>query len=164
MDSDVQSMLKKPTPPKQGSNFTYAVSEEPVEPEKAHGIDLERRDLPAQRQPSTPLPGPRIQPLSAVDTRRRETEKRIKRAFLLNAYPIMYIILWTPALMNRIAEASGHHSRALTIMQCSTQFVGLANAITYGMNEKVLTKLRERFGKKSVSRADQRQGHGMQRF
>ena len=157
-------MLKKPTSPKQSSNFTFAVSEEPLEPEKAHGIDLERRDSPAQRQPSIPLSGVRVQPLSAVDTRRRETEKRIKRAFLLNAYPIMYIILWIPALLNRFVDASGHRSRALTIMQCSTQFVGLANAITYGMNEKILTKLRERFGRKPVGRADQRQGQGMQRF
>lgn len=149
---------------KQRPNFTFAVSEEPVEPEQAHGIDLERRDLPAQRQPSIPLSGERVQPLSAADALRRETEKRIKRAFLLNAYPIMYIILWIPALLNRFVDASGHRSRALTIMQCSTQFVGLANAITYGLNEKVLTKLRERFGRKPGGRPDQRQVQGMQRF
>jgi hypothetical protein len=33
-----------------------------------------------------------------------------------------------------LVETTGHKSRTLSIMQCSTQFIGLANAITYGVN------------------------------
>lgn len=141
-------MSKESVSPKQRSNPTFAVSDKPVEPEHAHQLDLERRDSATQREQSIPLSEEGVQPLSAVDARRRETERCIRRAFLLNAYPIMYIILWLPAIMNRISDASGHRSRALTIMQCSTQFVGLANAITYGLNEKVPARLRERFGRR----------------
>ncbi|KAI9827296.1 MAG: hypothetical protein M1832_005434 [Thelocarpon impressellum] len=73
------------------------------------------------------------------------TERHIKKALLLNAYPIMYIILWIPGIANRIAEASGNPTQVLGIMQASTQYVGLANAITYGLNERVLEQLREAF-------------------
>lgn len=66
---------------------------------------------------------------------KRSVEKEIRRMLLLNAYPILYIILWAPGMINRLVEASGHKSRVLTILQCSTQFIGLANAITYGFNE-----------------------------
>ncbi|RMZ70324.1 glucose receptor git3 [Pyrenophora seminiperda CCB06] len=70
----------------------------------------------------------------------RNVEREIKRMLLLNAYPILYIILWTPGILNRLVEASGHKSRVLAIMQCSTQYIGFANAITYGFN-KHLRKL-----------------------
>ncbi|KAI9838738.1 MAG: hypothetical protein M1838_004538 [Thelocarpon superellum] len=70
------------------------------------------------------------------------TESQIKKTLLLNAYPIMYIILWLPGIANRIAEASGHPTIVLGIMQASTQYVGLANAITYGLNERILDQLR----------------------
>ncbi|EUC50283.1 hypothetical protein COCMIDRAFT_82260 [Bipolaris oryzae ATCC 44560] len=65
----------------------------------------------------------------------RNVEKEIQRMLLLNAYPILYVILWAPGLINRLVEASGHKSKTLTILQCSTQFIGLANALTYGFNE-----------------------------
>ncbi len=69
----------------------------------------------------------------------------IKRTLLLNAYPIAYIILWIPGIANRIAEATNHPSQILAVAQASTQFVGLANAITYGINERVLIQLKDVF-------------------
>jgi hypothetical protein len=48
---------------------------------------------------------------------------------------MLYIILWAPGILNRLLEATGHKSRVLTIMQCTTQYVGLANAITYGCSQ-----------------------------
>lgn len=87
----------------------------------------------------------RIRPFSVAELNQTQTEARIKKAFLLNAYPIMYIILWIPGIMNRIAEATGHPTRVLGIMQCTTQFVGLANAITYGLNEKIWPQLRQKY-------------------
>lgn len=81
----------------------------------------------------------------ATQTKPAVTETQINKALLLNAYPIMYIILWLPGIANRIVEATGHSSRLVTVLLASTQYVGLANAITYGMNERVLNQLRERF-------------------
>ncbi|KAF3929726.1 hypothetical protein AA313_de0209220 [Arthrobotrys entomopaga] len=69
--------------------------------------------------------------------------KRIRRILLLNAYPAMYIILWIPGIINRLIEASGSSSPVMQVLQASTQFVGLANAITYGWNERVGTQLRD---------------------
>jgi hypothetical protein len=66
---------------------------------------------------------------------RRNVDREIKKMLLLNAYPMLYIILWTPGIFNRLLEATGHASRVLTIMQCTTQYVGLANAITYGCSK-----------------------------
>ncbi len=72
-------------------------------------------------------------------------EAHIKKMLLLNAYPIWYIILWIPGIANRFVEATGHRSRVLAILQASTQYIGLANAITYGLNERILGQLKQRF-------------------
>ncbi|KAK6522422.1 hypothetical protein TWF281_002983 [Arthrobotrys megalospora] len=69
--------------------------------------------------------------------------RRVRRILLLNAYPAMYILLWIPGIVNRLIEASGGKSSAMQILQASTQFVGLANAITYGWNERVWRQLKD---------------------
>jgi hypothetical protein len=69
-------------------------------------------------------------------------EREIKKMLLLNAYPMLYILLWTPGILNRLVEATGHKSRVLAILQCTTQYVGLANAITYGFNEHLRRSVR----------------------
>lgn len=69
----------------------------------------------------------------------------IQRALLLNAYPLAYIILWLPGIANRLIEATGHECTATQFLQATTQLVGLANALTYGWNEKVAKQLKERF-------------------
>jgi hypothetical protein len=58
-------------------------------------------------------------------------DREIWKMLFLNMYPVTYLILWIPGIANRIAEAMGHDSRALVIMQSSTQFIGLANACVY---------------------------------
>ncbi|KAI4647831.1 hypothetical protein J4E93_004242 [Alternaria ventricosa] len=80
-------------------------------------------------------------------TSTKKVEREIKRMLLLNAYPILYIILWLPGILNRLVEAAGHPSYALSILQCSTQYIGFANAITYGFNEHLKTTLRRDFVK-----------------
>jgi hypothetical protein len=72
----------------------------------------------------------------------------IEKVLLLNAYPLLYIILLLPGLVNRLVEASGHSSQVVQVMQSTTQFVGLANAFTFGWNEEVARQLKNRFGKK----------------
>ncbi len=68
----------------------------------------------------------------------------IQRALLLNAYPLAYIILLLPGIANRLVEATGHSSIITQFMQATTQLVGLANALTYGWNERVAKQLKER--------------------
>ncbi|KAL4729588.1 hypothetical protein ACLX1H_004008 [Fusarium chlamydosporum] len=65
-----------------------------------------------------------------------EVEVEIKRMMLLNGYPFMYVLLWTPGLVNRLLEALGKPVSETTIaaLNTSTQFVGFANAATYGFN------------------------------
>ncbi|PUU74047.1 G protein-coupled glucose receptor regulating Gpa2-domain-containing protein [Tuber borchii] len=72
----------------------------------------------------------------------------VKKVFLMRAYPFFYVILLIPGIANRMVEASGRSSKVTQLLQASTQFVGLANAITYGWNEKILGELRERFGRR----------------
>jgi len=68
--------------------------------------------------------------------RSRQVERDVKRMLLMNGYPIMYVILWIPGLINRIMEASGGNmsSKVLAILQTSTQFIGFANSVTYGLS------------------------------
>jgi hypothetical protein len=74
----------------------------------------------------------------------RQMEREIKRMLLLNAYPIMYVILWIPGLVNRFLEATGNtsQSRVLAALQSSSQFIGLANALTYGFNTALRKKVK----------------------
>jgi hypothetical protein len=61
----------------------------------------------------------------------KSKEVHIQKLLLFNAYPIGYVLLWVPGIMNRFVELSGHSSRILAIAQASTQFVGLANACEF---------------------------------
>ncbi|KAF4416067.1 hypothetical protein CGGC5_v013090 [Colletotrichum fructicola Nara gc5] len=43
----------------------------------------------------------------SIDEQSRRLERRIKRMMFLNSYPILYILLWIPGLVNRVMEACG---------------------------------------------------------
>jgi hypothetical protein len=60
----------------------------------------------------------------------------LRKMLLMNGYPIAYIILWIPGIANRLAESVGQSPRWLTALQACTQYIGLINAITYGMSEQ----------------------------
>ncbi|KAL1638642.1 hypothetical protein SLS58_008760 [Diplodia intermedia] len=47
--------------------------------------------------------------------------REIRRMLLLNAYPIMWVLLWLPGMTNRLLEATGHKSKALAVLQSSTK-------------------------------------------
>lgn len=74
--------------------------------------------------------------LSYVRKKSRQTERDVKRMLMMNGYPILYVILWIPGMTNRILEASGSNttSRVLAVLQCSTQYIGFANSVTYGLS------------------------------
>ncbi|KAJ5041812.1 uncharacterized protein L3040_005378 [Drepanopeziza brunnea f. sp. 'multigermtubi'] len=82
---------------------------------------------------------------------KRDHQLSIQRAMLLHAYPIFWIVLWIPGIAMRITQASGGKSRFLEFAQSSTQFIGFANALTFGWNEKIgqqlQAKIRRNFGK-----------------
>ncbi|KAH7058925.1 G protein-coupled glucose receptor regulating Gpa2-domain-containing protein [Macrophomina phaseolina] len=83
--------------------------------------------------------------------RHAQVEREVCRMLLLNAYPVAYVILWLPGIADRIVEAAtGSAPRWLMILQSSTQFIGLANALTYGFNEH----MRRRNGR------EQNEGYG----
>jgi hypothetical protein len=83
-----------------------------------------------------------VTPFSYSHTASLERKQHeIRKMLLLNAYPIAYVILWIPGILNRVLELSGGESRLLRVLQSSTQYVGLANAITYGYNEGIKRQL-----------------------
>ncbi|KAF3932377.1 hypothetical protein ABW19_dt0202731 [Dactylella cylindrospora] len=119
------------------------------------------RDSPTPTTPVPPPPPPKKSrfknPFSHRRAELKEEKKkdpnaarssRVRKILLLNAYPAAYIILWIPGIVNRLVEASGGSSRVLQVLQASTQFVGLANAITYGWNERVGQQLRDYFSER----------------
>ncbi|KAL8420382.1 hypothetical protein RB594_003246 [Gaeumannomyces avenae] len=70
---------------------------------------------------------------------KRHMDREVQRMLLLNAYPILYVLLWIPGLINRLMEAAGHPltGRAAQALQSSSQYIGLANALTYGFNRHI---------------------------
>ncbi|KAL1845550.1 hypothetical protein Daus18300_014500 [Diaporthe australafricana] len=70
-------------------------------------------------------------------SRAHQVEKEIRRMLLLNAYPTLYVLLWIPGIVNRLMEATGatpSNPRAVAALQSTSQFVGFANALTFGVN------------------------------
>ncbi|KAH9224328.1 hypothetical protein DL95DRAFT_379269 [Leptodontidium sp. 2 PMI_412] len=90
---------------------------------------------------------PKVDPRNELMLRsqsQQDQQKSIQKAMLLHAYPIFYILLWLPGIAMRISQATGHYSYVLQVMQASTQFIGFANAITFGWNEKIGEQLRKK--------------------
>lgn len=84
----------------------------------------------------------------------RPIEREIRRMLLLNAYPIMYVILWIPGLVGRFMEATGHppSTRTIAALQVSTQFIGCANALTYGFDRHLRHNLEGIYVRKVLPR------------
>ncbi|KAG4412268.1 hypothetical protein IFR04_014594 [Cadophora malorum] len=90
---------------------------------------------------------PKIDPRNELMLRpqsQQDQQKSIQKAMLLHAYPIFYILLWLPGIAMRISQATGHYSYVLQVMQASTQFIGFANAVTFGWNEKIGEQLKRK--------------------
>ncbi|KAK8159520.1 G protein-coupled glucose receptor regulating Gpa2-domain-containing protein [Phyllosticta citrichinensis] len=114
-------------------------------------VDLFANPFPANEAvPSdgSPLPMGTAQPAASPGAgisgaaQSRKVEREVKRMMMLNAYPVLYVLLWIPGAVNRFFEASGHKVKWLAIAQSSTQYVGLANALTYGINEHLWRRIR----------------------
>lgn len=81
---------------------------------------------------------PNFEPLKETNASKN---RAIRRMLLLNGYPILYIILWIPGIVNRIVEiVKGKSPVWLEALQASTQLVGFANALTYAWNEQLYAR------------------------
>ncbi|KAF5561466.1 cyclic amp receptor 2 [Fusarium napiforme] len=89
-----------------------------------------------------------------------QVELEIQRMLLLNAYPFMYVLLWAPGLINRLMEASGNpNSKTINVaLQAPTQFIGLANALTYGFNHYLRDRLNDLYFRPVIARIKDRIG------
>lgn len=83
----------------------------------------------------------RVETYKTPETKRIERE--VKRMLLMNAYPIFYVLLSIPGLINRLLQASGSplSGRLLDALQASSAFIGFANAVTYGLNRHLRTRI-----------------------
>jgi hypothetical protein len=89
---------------------------------------LTRDPLALVRRPPPTNPTTTISPIIPPRRTIQAREAHIQKLLLFNAYPVAYIILWIPGILNRFIELTGHTSKTVEILQASTQFVGLANA------------------------------------
>lgn len=83
----------------------------------------------------------RIETSKAPETKRIERE--VKRMLLMNAYPIFYVLLSVPGLVNRLLQASGSppSGRVLDALQAASAFIGFTNAVTYGFNRHLRRRI-----------------------
>lgn len=58
-----------------------------------------------------------------------------KHWLMLSLFPLAYIVVWIPGIINRLIELSGHSSQVMTMLQASTQLTGFVNALVYGFRE-----------------------------
>lgn len=54
---------------------------------------------------------------------------------LMSLFPLAYIVVWIPGIVNRLIELSGNSSQVMTMLQASTQLTGFVNALVYGFRE-----------------------------
>ncbi|KAJ4422705.1 hypothetical protein N0V82_002602 [Gnomoniopsis sp. IMI 355080] len=86
----------------------------------------------------------------------KRIEREVKRMLLMNAYPIFYVLLSVPGLVNRLLQASGSplSGRLLDALQASSAFIGFANAVTYGLNRHLRTRISATFRSKPSRKSD----------
>lgn len=63
-------------------------------------------------------------------------DSRIQVVVQMTAYPILYVLLWIPGIVNRGIEASGRISITLQYLQASTQLIGLADTIIFATQQR----------------------------
>ncbi|TPX35013.1 hypothetical protein SmJEL517_g02464 [Synchytrium microbalum] len=63
---------------------------------------------------------------------------------LMIVFPVIYFVLWIPGIVDRLYVAiTGNTTLLLEALQCATQFIGLFNAILYGLNPNVRSGLKQ---------------------
>lgn len=67
-----------------------------------------------------------------------------KHWLMLSLFPLVYILVWIPGMLNRAVELGGGSSQTLTALQATTQLTGLMDAVVYGFREHRLAHRRRR--------------------
>jgi hypothetical protein len=63
-------------------------------------------------------------------------DPRIRVVAQMTAYPVLYVLLWIPGIINRGVEASGKTSVTLQYLQASTQLIGLVDTIIFAAQQR----------------------------
>lgn len=73
----------------------------------------------------------------------KRIEREVKRMLLMNAYPIFYVLLSIPGMVNRLLQASGSPppDRVLDALQAASAFIGFTNAVTYGFSRQLRQRI-----------------------
>lgn len=122
---------------------SYTVSGDPERPSKEceggmTNISSHTQALGLKSQSPETSQTTKIEQTSLLRQPNHQGQKpNIEKILLLNGYPILYIILWIPGMLNRALESTVGSPDWLEALQSTTQFVGLANALTYGYNEQL---------------------------
>lgn len=94
------------------------------------------------------------------DSSTLSSEREMRSALLLNAYPLPYIILWLPSIVDRFMEAESAqpgNSRVMAALQACTQWIPLANAMTLGLSLYLRWRVGQgRAGSHSPAHSDER--------
>lgn len=54
---------------------------------------------------------------------------------MMSAFPLTYVLVLMPQIINRVAELAGYQLKWLVVSQASTQLTGFVNAAVYGLRE-----------------------------
>ncbi|KAL1845295.1 hypothetical protein Daus18300_014568 [Diaporthe australafricana] len=132
-------------------HVSFAEQRPPQTPPPGNGQGL---STPPYQHPVAAWSGPQVATSSCTSTNRssatrplvhtprsqhprRGFEREVRRMLLLNGYPTLYVLLWIPGIMNRFMEATGtspSNTRIVGALQSTNQFVGFANALTFGLS------------------------------
>ncbi|PHH87571.1 hypothetical protein CDD83_8684 [Cordyceps sp. RAO-2017] len=113
---------------------TVSTAADDGHPESAKASSAAHVKIPPGPLPPHHRPGPG-QPDANRPMSKLPAPPNLKKMLLMNGYPLAYIILWMPGIINRLTESVGSSPRWLRALQCSTQFIGFVNAFTYGFSE-----------------------------
>ncbi|ORY67036.1 G protein-coupled glucose receptor regulating Gpa2-domain-containing protein [Pseudomassariella vexata] len=143
-----KTMVKKPEAAKLVANGQEPLKDEKLwdisdEEDQGRSSDDEKEDIemrPLRRKASGTSASKDAQSGTSLRPRVRvhhssKLDQEMWQWFLMVLYPLTYILLWIPGIANRMAELTGHNYGWLTILQASTQFTGIVNAMIYGFRE-----------------------------
>ncbi|PHH64216.1 hypothetical protein CDD81_4830 [Ophiocordyceps australis] len=138
----------EPSPPSKAAFVSVAAVEDENDPSSSSSSSLQQQNKHAHFRPLPPRPEPvrRTAP-------KLPAPPNLKRMLLMNGYPIAYIILWLPGIINRLTESLGTSPRWLRALQSSTQFIGFVNACSYGFSEHLRRASRQWMKRRGFLRA-----------
>lgn len=147
-ETKISSTRCSRAPPSQPARHVPASQHDPGHPNRAHKVEKEIRRM-LLLVSAYCCPGTLPQALRSLLSKHESGLCRHEANMRQNAYPTLYVLLWIPGIVNRLMEATGKtpsNPRAVAALQSTSQFVGFANALTFGVN----ATMRRRIGSAAV--------------